>query len=104
MTTKTTIVIALAGAASLGILRLAAQSQHRGEDCIPYTSSNLRLVDEGNRGWLIGRTDGARFMGLDSKADADEMMTIFKAHSALCYVGRDNKRPNRNDFVHVYWR
>jgi hypothetical protein len=104
MMTKATVFIALGGAVSLGILGLVAQTQNGREDCVPYTPSALRLVDEGDRGWLIGRTDGARFIGLDSKEDADLMMAVFKAHSALCYVGRDNKRPNHRDFVHMYWK
>jgi hypothetical protein len=31
-------------------------------------------------------------------------MTVFKAHSALCYVGRGNKRPNRDRYVYHYWK
>jgi hypothetical protein len=43
-------------------------------------------------------------MVLDTKNDAETMLGVFKAHTALCYVGRDNKRVNRNRYVFHYWK
>ena len=73
-------------------------------DCVPYNPSALRVIDEGSRGWQISRDDGARFMQLDTKEDADIMLAVFKAHSSLCYVGRNNKRANRDRYVYQYWK
>lgn len=102
-------VISIAVILSVGLLvasttYLTAQGQARREDCTPYNPATLRLEDRGPSGWLISRDDGARFMVLDTKEDADVMMQVFKAHSAICYVGRNNKRPNRDRFVHYYWK
>jgi hypothetical protein len=96
-------VVALA-IGTIGIIQLAAQTRSGAENCVPYNPSTLRLTNEGDRGWLISRDDGAMFMGMDTKEDADVMMAVFKAHKALCYVGRANKRPNRSDYVHEYWK
>ena len=103
MKTKTTGFLALGGAAAIGMIQLVAQTR-TGENCVPYNPSTLRLTDEGDRGWLISRDDGARFMLMDTKEDADVMMAVFKAHSSFCYVGRDTKRPNRRAYVHEYWK
>ena len=103
MNTKMTGFVALAGAATIGMIQLVAQTRTR-EDCIPYNPSTLQLTDEGDRGWLISSVDGSRFMGMDTKEDADVIMAVFKAHSSLCYVGRDNKRSNRSAYVHAYWK
>lgn len=73
-------------------------------DCVPYDASALRVTNEGSRGWQISRDDGARFMQLDTKEDADIMLAVFKAHSTFCYVGRNNKRANRDHYVYHYWR
>lgn len=81
-----------------------AQTRSGREDCASYDPSTLRLTVEGDRGWLISRDDGARFMVLDTKEDADVMMGVFKAQNALCYVGRNNKRPNRDRYVYHYWK
>lgn len=94
---------AFAGVAAIAMTQLGAQPRTR-EDCVPYNRSTLRLTDEGERGWLISRDDGARFMAFDTKEDADKVLAVFQAHSAFCYVGRDNKRPDRSTFVHEYWK
>jgi hypothetical protein len=104
MKTRATVFVALVAAATIGIIQLVAQTRNGRDDCVRYNPSTLRLTDEGDRGWLISRDDGARFMGLDTKEDAEAMMAVFKAHSTLCYVGRDNTRANRRDDVHEYWK
>lgn len=96
--------LVVAAAVTSGIVRIAALTRGGREDCTPYNAAALRLTDEGAPGWLISREDGARLLILDTKEDADVMMRVFKAHSALCYVGRDNKRPNRDRYVHHYWK
>ena len=74
------------------------------EDCVPYDASTLRLTDEGPLGWLISRDDGARFIGMDNREDAEVMLAVFKRYKQFCYVGRNNKRANRASYVHHYWK
>jgi|KBSSwiS6_1023812.scaffolds.fasta_scaffold194841_1 hypothetical protein len=88
----------------VGVGQLIGQSSLKREDCIPYDPSTLLLTDRGAQGWLISRDDGARFIGLDTKEDAELMLSIFKAHDQFCYVGRDNKRADRDHYVHHYWK
>lgn len=104
MKTRTIMCAAAALIATIGMVQMVAQTSRVREDCIPYNPLTLRLTDAGERGWHISREDGARFIGLDTREDAEVMMAVFKAHSSLCYVGRDNNRPNRMDFVHHYWK
>ena len=94
----------LAVVAAAGITQVAAQIAKAREDCVPYNPSTLRLTDEGERGWLIARDDGARFIGLDTREDAAVMLEVFKSHREFCYVGRNNQRANRDHYVHHYWK
>ena len=105
MKTKRTVAVgALAVAAAIGTTTLLARVQTVREDCIPYKADGLRLTDLGERGWRLSRDDGAVFMLLDTKEDAERMLAVFRLHTALCYVGRDNTRANRDRYVFHYWK
>ena len=72
------------------------------QDCLPYNPRNLRIVNEGANGWLL--TDGSsRMLMLDSRADAGKAFALARRHTAHCFIGRDNRRPNRKDFILDYW-
>jgi len=101
MRTRILLLLILGVLAAVGPGR--AQTPTTREDCIPYSPSSIRLDAEGDH-WLISRRDGARFMGFDTREDAETLLAVFKAHSALCYVGRDNKRQNRAAYVQYYWK
>lgn len=74
-----------------------------GEDCISYNSSSLEIRNEGGNGWLL--TDGgSRMVMLSSRADAEQAMGIASGSSRQCYIGRNNNRPNRKDYIVQYWR
>jgi hypothetical protein len=103
MRSRIGVVLAIIVLALVGMIRLAAQVRAGREDCAPYNPSALKLTEERGH-WLISRDDGARFMVLDTKEDADVMMGVFGAHSALCYVGRNNERPDRERYVQHYWK
>ena len=101
------IAFSIVGLLTTGVLHTEAQSQAGGtgtEDCVPYNAATLQLIDEVPAGWIISRDDGARLIGLDTKADADIIMAVFKSQKLFCYVGRDNRRPDRQRFVHHYWK
>jgi hypothetical protein len=72
------------------------------KDCLPYDPNNLRLVDEGSSGWLL--TDGvSRMLMLDNAADAQDALAVAKRYTAHCFIGRDNSRPNRRDYIVTFW-
>jgi hypothetical protein len=74
-----------------------------GEDCISYNSSSLEIRNEGASGWLL--TDGSsRMVTLDSRSDAEQAMGIASGSSRQCFIGRNNRRPNRKDYIVGYWR
>lgn len=71
------------------------------EDCLPYDASDLRVVDEGARGFLV--TDGrSRIQMLATRADAERVVEVMRDHSARCFVGRDNDRPDRRRYIVSY--
>ena len=72
------------------------------QDCLPYNPNNLRIENEGASGWLL--TDGSsRMLILDNRADAERALALARRHRAHCFIGRDNRRPNRKDFIMEYW-
>jgi hypothetical protein len=81
-----------------------AQTPAVQEDCISYTASTIEINDRGARGWVLERADGAILALLDNKTDAEAALAVAKRHSALCYIGRDNRRPNHRDYVMTYWK
>jgi hypothetical protein len=73
-----------------------------GEDCLPYNPRNLRIVDEGAQGWLL--TDGrSRMLLLDNEADAQKALQVARRHGAQCFIGRNNRRPDRRRYILSYW-
>jgi len=73
------------------------------EDCLSYDPASLTLADGGANGWYV--LDGARsFLLMDTQADADAARQAMLAHTMICYIGRDNIRPDRSRYVHTYLR
>jgi hypothetical protein len=72
------------------------------EDCLSYDPRNVRIVDEGADGWLL--TDGvSRMLMLNDQADAERALALARRHTAHCFIGRGNPRPNRSEYVRDYW-
>lgn len=72
------------------------------EDCLPYNPRNLRISSEGAAGWLL--TDGvSRMLMLDSRADAGRALALARRHTAHCFIGRGNSRPDRAEYITHYW-
>jgi hypothetical protein len=73
-----------------------------GNDCLLYNPRDLKIVDEGASGWLL--TDGrSRMLILDNRHDAEKALALAQRYTAHCFIGRDNTKPNRDDYVHEYW-
>lgn len=71
-------------------------------DEIPYNPRTLRIVDEGAKGWLL--TDGvSRMKMFDNKEDARNAMVVARRYTRQGFVGRDNSRQNRIDYITEYW-
>lgn len=61
------------------------------------------MRDEGARGWLL--TDGnSRLAMLANRAEVEQALGVARASSGQCFIGRNNSRPNRRDYVVQYWR
>ena len=71
-------------------------------DELTYNPKALRIVDEGVNGWLL--TDGvSRMKMFDNKEDARNGMLVARRHTRHGFVGRDNPRTNRIDYITEYW-
>jgi hypothetical protein len=69
---------------------------------ISYDTGNLRIVDEGDSGWLL--TDGrSRMAVLDNSVDAEAALALARRHTDQCFIGRDNTRPDRLQYIVEYW-
>ena len=40
----------------------------------------------------------------DDRADAKEVAKVASRHTAQCFIGRDNQRPDRRDYIVQYWK
>lgn len=73
------------------------------EDCIAYSAGNLRAVDLGAAGWAV--MDGATQIALlDNQPDVTATLALAQRHSARCFIGRANTRPNPLAYVVGYWK
>lgn len=71
-------------------------------DCLSYDPADLRIVDEGADGYLL--TDGrSRMALLDTESDAERALNWAQRHTRHCFIGRDNDRRNRSDYIAEFW-
>lgn len=71
-------------------------------DTIPYDPTRLVVVNRGSLGWML--TDGRMSMRLfDNAEDARNGLRVARRHNRQCFVGRDNPRTNRMDYILEYW-
>jgi hypothetical protein len=71
-------------------------------DEIPYDPRKLVVVDKGALGWML--TDGRMSLRLfDNAEDARNGLRVARRYTKQCFVGRDNPRPNRMDYILEYW-
>jgi len=71
-------------------------------DELPYNPRNLRIIDEGPNGWLL--TDGvSRMKMFDNREDARNGLRVARRYNRHGFIGRDNSRNNRIDYITEYW-
>ncbi|MGP1453227.1 MAG: leucine-rich repeat protein [Segatella oris] len=70
-------------------------------DLISYNPNNLTAVSMGSSGWSI--RDGNHWMFIaDNEADAKAIISILKNYTKVGYIGRDNKQPDRKNYIMTY--
>ncbi len=70
-------------------------------DVISYNPADLRVKKETDY-WIL--TDGrSRMEMFDTVEDALNGLRVAKRHTRHCFVGRGNKRKNREKFILSYW-
>jgi hypothetical protein len=71
-------------------------------DELPYDPRTLRILDQGAKGWLL--TDGrSRMKMFDNEDDARNGLAVAQRHTRHGFVGRDNGRAHREDYIFEYW-
>jgi hypothetical protein len=85
---------------------LPAQGDVGREDCVKYSPAMLRVERaQSESHWVLraGSADTvlARFA---TEADARRGLVVARAASEICYVGRDNPRPDADTYIMEYWR
>lgn len=72
-------------------------------DCVGYDPNNLSVKSAGDDGWLL--VDGGhQMLLLDTANDAERARMMASGYSKLCFIGRDNTRPNRHRYILEFWR
>jgi len=71
-------------------------------DVLQYDPESLRIIDEGSKGFLL--TDGrSRMKMFDNREDAKNGKRVAQRHTSHGFIGRDNDRSNRQDYIIEYW-
>ncbi len=72
-------------------------------DCAAYNPAGLVVVDGGANGWYVAEGTQTLLL-LDTQNDANAARDILANYNELCFVGRDNPRPDRDRYIHTYLR
>jgi hypothetical protein len=71
-------------------------------DRICYNPSNLTINYMGDNGWRL--QDGGHYLVIaHDRKDAKAMFDIFKQFNYTCYIGRNNQRPDRKNYIMTYF-
>jgi hypothetical protein len=75
------------------------------EDCISYNPANLTVSYENE---IFTVTDGAtvvaRVHGGQGSNTGDKALALAQRYKKHCFLGRDNTREDKNEYVFDYWR
>lgn len=71
-------------------------------DCIPYQPANVKALDLDAQGWRIHEGDHWMLIAHDMN-DALAMLQVVERYSRMCFIGRNNTRPNRKDYIMTYF-
>jgi len=74
------------------------------QDCIPYNPANLEVtLEAGIDGWFLVDDDMSMEL-FENEADAQKALNVAKHYTNQCFIGRDNNRTNRKDYIVEYWK
>ena len=94
------VFVSLACAA---VIAVASGRANRLEDCIQYNPYTLQIEDIGEKGWRL--SDGKIWMQvLDNREDAEAALALAQQHNYQCFIGRNNRRPDRIRYIVQYWK
>jgi hypothetical protein len=71
-------------------------------DGISYDPNNVVATDLDAQGWRINEGKHWMLMAHDLN-DALAMLRIVERHTRMCFIGRGNKRPNRDAYIMTYF-
>ena len=96
------LLISLA-CASVIVAMARAHRSTRPEDCIQYNPYALQIEDIGDKGWRL--SDGTMWLQvLDNRDDAEAALALAQQHNYQCFIGRNNRRPDRIRYIVQYWK
>ncbi len=105
MRTRTLPLLLLLSLACASVIVAVARSRGstRAEDCIQYNPYALKIEEIGDKGWRL--SDGHSWMNvLDNRDDAEAALALAQQHNYQCFIGRDNRRPDRANYIVQYWK
>jgi hypothetical protein len=76
-------------------------------DCLKYNPTAVRYEPFGTGFRLIedlGNGQGSAMALLDNEQDAQDAVAIAKRYTQQCFIGRDNQRSDREDYIVQYWQ
>lgn len=79
------------------------------DDCVSYGPpiAVFPFTTDTPESWAAGSGTSSQFIFLelgDTMTDATNMVAVLQRYSQLCYIGRDNPRPNRLQYILQYQR
>jgi len=73
------------------------------EDCLQYNPYAVKIEAIGDKGWRL--SDGDNWMlVLDNRDDAEAALALTQQHNYQCFIGRNNRRPERGRYIVQYWK
>lgn len=72
-------------------------------DCVGYDPADVHVESAGADGWRVVSEDKWLVL-LDTQQDAERAKHVAASVTNLCFIGRDNHRPNRDRYIMEFWR
>jgi hypothetical protein len=72
------------------------------DDCLAYDPQLLAIQNTG-RSYRVAAGNHLLF-GIVTEADARTMLELLRHYHETCFVGRSNRRTNRDRYIVMYWR
>jgi hypothetical protein len=71
--------------------------------CVAYSPGALRIESKSDDIWSLIADTSYIIPRLDNKADAERALAVAKQHTARCFIGRGNRRPESRKYMMSYW-